>query len=151
MPSAEYKEYDQACAKIKQENAKLLVDFEQWLLGKGLAEKTIRQHTENADFYINDFLLYEDAIPAKNGMANVSMFLGYWFIRKAMWASPASIKQNAVSLKKFYTFMQEQDHIDADDLQYLKETIKEGMPEWVATVERFDDPDITDPMEVWGL
>jgi hypothetical protein len=79
------------------------------------------------------------------------MFLGYWFIRKAMWASPSAIRENAASLKMFYTFMHEQGHIDADDLQDLKETIKEEMPEWVGTVERYDDPDITDPEEVWGL
>ena len=103
------------------------------------------------DFYINTFLLYEDAIPASEGASRLSMFLGYWFIRKAGWASPASIKQNASSLKKFYTFMHEQGHIDTDDLQDLKETIKEEMPEWVGTVERYDDPDITDPEEIWGF
>ena len=32
------------------------------------------------------------------------MFLGFWFIRKAMWASQSSIKGNATSLKKLYTF-----------------------------------------------
>ena len=151
MPSTEYEEYEKACAKIKQENAKLLADFEQWLLGKGLAEKTIEQHVQNAEFYVNTFLLYEDAIAAKEGASHISMCLGYWFIRKAMWASRASIKQNASSLKKFYTFMHEQGHIDADDLQDLKETIKEEMPDWLATVERYDDPDITDPEEIWGF
>jgi site-specific recombinase XerD len=151
MPSTEYDKYEQACKKIRKENAELLVDFEQWLLGKGLAKKTVKRHRENADFYINEFMLNEDATPAKDGASDISMFLGYWFIRKAMWASPASIKQNASSLKKFYTFMHERGQIDADDLQYLKRTIKEEMPEWVATVERYDDPDITDSEEIWGL
>jgi site-specific recombinase XerD len=151
MPSTEYDKYEQACKKIRKENAKLLADFEQWLLGKGLAKKTVKRHRENADFYINEFMLNEDATPAKDGASDISMFLGYWFIRKAMWASPASIKQNASSLKKFYTFMHERGQIDADDLQYLKNTIKEEMPEWVATVERYDDPDITDSEEIWGL
>lgn len=151
MPSTEYDKYEQACKKIRKENAKLLADFEQWLLGKGLAKKTVKRHRENADFYINEFMLNEDATPAKDGASDISMFLGYWFIRKAMWASPASIKQNASSLKKFYTFMQERGHINADVLQHLKKTIKEEMPEWVATVERYDDPDITDSEEIWGL
>jgi hypothetical protein len=35
------------------------------------------------------------------------MFLGYWFIKKAMWAKQSAIKSNAASLKKFYTFMHE--------------------------------------------
>ena len=47
--------------------------------------------------------------------------------------------------------MLEQGQIDADDLQYLKQTIKEELPDWMATVERYDDPEITDPEDIWGL
>lgn len=151
MPDDEYQKYERACKPIQKNNAKLLEQFDQWLSGKGLSEKTVRRHVGNADFYINTFLLYEDAIPAKDGASHISMFLGYWFIRKAMWASPSAIRENAASLKKFYTFMREQGQIDPEELQDLKETIKEEMPEWVGTVERYDDPDITDPNEIWGL
>ena len=151
MPDKEYQTYERACKKIREENTQLLAEFEQWLSDKGLAEKTIGRHVENLVFYIDTYLLNEDAVPAKNGASHVSHFLGYWFIRKAMWASPSSIKENAASLRKFYTFIREQGKISADDLQDLQETIKEGMPEWVGTVERYDDPDITDPEEIWGL
>ena len=151
MPEDEYQKYEQACKRIKKANTKLLEQFEQWLSEQRLAEKTVRRHAENAEFYINTFLLYEDAIPAKEGASQISMFLGYWFIRKAMWASPSAIRESAASLKKFYTFMQEQGEVSAEALQNLKETIKEEMPEWVGTVERYDDPDITDPKEIWGL
>jgi hypothetical protein len=151
VPEDEYAEYERACATIRKENAKLMPDFEQRLSGQGLANKTIRRHVDNVDFYINTYLLNEDAVPASEGAGHVSMFLGYWFVRKAMWASPGAIRENAASLKKFYTFMHEQGHIDTDDLQELKETIKEEMPEWVGTVERYDDPDIDDPEEIWGL
>ena len=151
MPVQEYKKYERACAKVKKDNSKLLDDFKRWLADKGLAKKTIRRHVENIDFYINDFLLYEDAVPASEGASSASMFLGYWFIRKAAWAGPSEIRQNAASLKKFYTFMQEHGKISADDLEELKETIKEGMPEWLGTMDRYDDPGITDPEEVWGL
>ena len=96
-------------------------------------------------------MLHEDAVPASEGASSVSMFLGYWFIRKAAWAGPSEIRQHAASLKKFYAFMQEQGKMSADDLAELKETIKGEMPEWVGTMERYDDPDITDPEEIWGL
>ena len=151
MSDKEYQKYERACKRIRKENAKLLADFEQWLSEKGLAEKTIERHVENGAFYINTFLLYSDAVPAKKGASQVWSFLGDWFIRKAIWASPTSIKQIAASLKKFYTFMHEQGHIDADDLEDLKETIKEEMPDWLATLDRYDDPDTTNPMEIWGL
>ena len=151
MSDKEYQKYERACAKIRKENAKLLADFEQWLSEKGLAEKTIERHVENVEFYINTFLLYSDAVSAKKGASELSSFLGDWFIRKAIWASPTSIKQIAASLKKFYTFIHEQRHIDADDLQDLKETIREEMPDWLATLKHYDDHDSTDPMEIWGL
>ncbi len=151
MLSDEYEQYERACIKIREDNGKLLAAFEQWLTQKGLAKKTVRQHVENVDFYVNTYLLNEDAVPAKDGAGSVSGFLGYWFIRKAMWASPSSIRQSAASLKKFYTFMCERGDIDADDLEELKETIKEEMPEWLATMGRYDDLDMTDPMETWGL
>ena len=36
------------------------------------------------------------------------------------------------------------------DLDELKRWIKEDMPEWLATLERYDDPNIEDLDEVWG-
>ena len=134
----DYKEYERACAKLREENKELLAGFDQWLLSKGLARKTIKQHNENVDFYINDYLLHYDAVPASEGVHGLSMFLGDWFPRKALWASPTSVRELAASLKKFYTFMHETGKIDADDLAELKETIKEEMPEWL---EQLDGPD----------
>ncbi len=36
--------------------------------------------------------------------------------------------------------------IDKEDLINLKQTVKKDMPEWLATLERYDDPSIED---VW--
>jgi site-specific recombinase XerD len=68
-----------------------------------------------------------------------------------MWASQSSIKENASSLKKFYQYMLEKGFTEQQDLDELKLTIKEEMPEWLATVRRYDDPDIEDMEEVWGF
>jgi site-specific recombinase XerD len=146
-----YEKYEQDCEKIRSVNSKLLDEFETWLVQKKLSPKTIKKHSSNVDFYINDFLLYEDAIEAKDGVGSVGMFLGYWFIRKAMWTSQTSIKENASSLKIFYQYMLEKGFIDKQDLVKLKLTIKEDTPEWLATLSRYDDPYIEDMEEVWGL
>ena len=124
----------------------LLNEFEVWLKLSGLSENTINKHFSNIDFYVNEYLLNEDVTEAKDGVGSVGMFLGYWFIRKAMWANQSNIKGNAASLKKFYTFMHEKGLIDKEDLIDLKQTIKEYMPEWLATLRRFDDQSIED---VW--
>jgi len=36
--------------------------------------------------------------------------------------------------------------VEKEDLLDLKEIIKEGMPEWLATLSRYDDPSVED---VW--
>jgi len=144
-----YEQYERDCKRIRELNAALLKEFESWLAEKNLSVKTIRKHISNVDFYINDFLLYGEAIEAADGVGNIGEFLGYWFIRKAMWASPTAIKENASSLKKFYQFMFEKGKISKESLDELKQTIKEDMPEWLATMERYDDPDIEDPEEIW--
>ena len=134
----DFKEYEQACARISDENKTLLEGFKHWLV-KGLAEKTIKRHIENIGFYINDYLLYYDAVPASKGADFVLTFFGDWFPRKALWASPTSVREMAASLKKFYSLMHEAGHIDADDLDELKESIKEGMPDWLEEVADNDD------------
>lgn len=147
----DYEKYEADCKNIRKVNESLLAEFETWLKSSGLSEKTIRNHLSNIDFYINEYLLYEDATEAKDGVHSISTFLGYWFIKKAMWASQASIKSNAASLKKFYTFLLGKGFIDNEDLNDLKETIEEELPEWLATLKRYDDPSIEGMGDVWGF
>ena len=142
----DYEIYDRDCKRIRKENEQLLIEFAVLLHSSGLSEKTIENHVSNIDFYVNNYLLYEDAIEAKDGAISIADFLGYWFIKKAMWASRTSIKSNAASLKKFYNFMLKKGLIGEEDLMDLKETITDSMPEWLTTLERYDDLSIDD---VW--
>jgi intergrase/recombinase len=145
----DHKKYEADCKKIRKTNERLLAEFGTWLQSSGMADKTIRNHLSNIDFYINEYLLYDDATEAKDGVHSVGMFLGYWFIRKAMWASQASIKSNAASLKKFYTFLLEKGIIGDEGLNKLKETIKEEMPEWLARLKRYDGLSEDEMTDVW--
>ena len=142
-----YAKYEKQCKKIKKANKQLLRDFEEWLKASNLSEKTIANHSSNIDFYINEFLLYEDAFEAREGVYSVDMYLGYWFIKKAMWASQASIKGNAASLKKFYTFMKEKGLVSGESLASLQTTIKDRLPEWLSTMARYDDLSVEDVWE----
>ena len=56
-----------------------------------------------------------------------------------MWANQAEIKSNTVSLKKFYTFMLERGLIEKADLVSLKRIIKDGLPDWLAIMKRYDN------------
>lgn len=141
----DYEKYVEDCKTIRDANKRLLSNFETWLKFTNLSKKTIDNHLFNIDFYLNEYLLYQnDSDEKKYGIDAVDMFLGYWFIKKAMWATQSSIKNNAASFKKFYTFMHEKSLIDKDDLAELKKTIKDNMPEWLTTLKRYDDPSVED-------
>ncbi len=146
-----YEQYELDCERIRKNNETMLDEFKKWLSAKQLSPKTIASHCDNLDFYINEFLLYEEAIDASDGVYEIGHFLGFWFIKKAMWASKSSIKSNATSIKKFYEFMLEKGDIDEEDFIELKEEINDNMQEWLDTMDRYDDPDIEDMEEVWGL
>jgi len=64
----DYEEIEEKCKTIRQNNIKLLEDFDAWLKVKRLTDQTIREHMNNIDLFINHFLLYEDAYEAKDGV-----------------------------------------------------------------------------------
>ena len=78
----DYEKYEQECERIRTTNDKLLELFEKDLSDSGLSIKTINRHLANADFYINDFLLREEAHPMEDGVDMIYLFLGDFFIRK---------------------------------------------------------------------
>lgn len=151
MNKRAYEKYLKACEQIRTENEALLSEFQEWLLNQGLSSKVVKKHIDNIDFYLNEYLLYEDAVKAAEGAGRIDMYLSYWFIKKASWASPSLIRSSAASLKKFYTFMREKGLIGEEALKDVKDTIKENMSDWVATVDRYDDASITDPNDIWGF
>jgi hypothetical protein len=141
-------ELDNNLDTIKNENKILLDRFEEYLRNKKLSRTSIDKHIGNVDFFINDFLLHYEPIAAKDGSSQVGCFLGDWFIRKAMWASVTSIRENITSFKKFYQFMFEIDEIPKDDLVELEEEIKECKDDWLENLRKYDDPDV-DLEDIW--
>ena len=139
-----YKDYENNCGQIRQENALLLDGFVALLREQRLAPGTIGKHRENVEFFINEFLLYRDATRPAEGIGEISEFLGDWFIRKAMWSTPRYIKGTATSLYKFYGFLAASDKITLAELAELKGTIAQHLAEWQARCQRYNDVDIDD-------
>ncbi len=107
--------------------------------------KTINRHLTNVDFYINTYLLREDAYDFTHGIWDIDDYLGYFFIRKCMWSTPGNIKSTAASIKKFYQCMLKQEMIQKADYEYLCETIKDNMWKWQSDCEMYNDPDAESP------
>lgn len=136
-----YEEYEKAC-KIEEEKNNILLDiFEEDLKKAGLKDKTIRNHLSNVNFYINEFLFLDDACSFDEGINMLSEFLGYFFIHKCMWSTPATIKSTAASIKKFYKCMLEHGKIQIQDYVTLCECIKDNMDMWQEDCAIYNDPD----------
>ena len=116
----------------KEENEKLLTEFKEYLTGKKLSVKTIKQHVNNLYFYLNEYLNEHNVASAKEGMGygNISDFMGYFFIRKCMWSTPATVRSTAASLKKFYTFMYEKGLVEKEDFEDFKDHMKFSIDGW---------------------
>ena len=141
----DYESYEAECEKIRSDNDKYLDLFEHDLSVAGLANKTIRKHLANVDFYINEFLLREDTHPMEDGVGMLDWFLGDFFIRKCMWSTPGTIKSTATSIKKFYKCMLDHDQIKKQEYDFLCADIKENMDRWQADCEQFNDPEAENP------
>lgn len=141
----EYEVYEKECQEIREINEELLELFEKDMMDKNLADKTINRHLSNVNFYINEYMLREDATLMEDGVRMLDMFLGDFFIRKCMWSTPASIKSTAASIKKFYKCMLDYGKIEKADYEFLCADIKEGMDEWRSACEAYNDPDQEGP------
>lgn len=143
-----YEKFEVECNKQKEENHTFIIGFTRYLENKKILQKTINKHVYNIDFYINDFLLYESPQRASEGITELNYFFSYWFIRKAMWASATSIIGNIASLKHFYSYMNKIGLVSNKELLEMKVEIKDTKDEWIATVKKYDDPNI-DMEDVW--
>ena len=135
-------DYDESrTEEIRTANINYLNGFEDHLKNKGLSAKTIRTHIDNVDFFINYFLLNYEVRDVTHGCYSIGEFLGYFFIKKAMWSSVNAIKSNITSLKKFYSYLLEKDIISDDDYHFMCDIIDEDKNTWFARMERYENID----------
>lgn len=130
---------DEAIERQRMDNQKLLEAFRNYLKEKNLSDKTVAKHTSNIDFFINEFLVYEEIIPPEKGIEEINYFLGSWFIRKALWASVPQIKAMITGFKHFYTFLALQGSISDEELREMKQEIKECKSTWFEEMQEYDD------------
>lgn len=121
-----------------ERNIRSVAEGESDLVSAGLSKSTIRKHLSNVDFYINTYLLREEALDMDQGCIKIGMFLGYYFIHKYMQSMPENIKTTAASIKKYYKCMLEHKCIDKADYEFLCSEIKEYMEEWQEDCARFN-------------
>ena len=130
--------YDTRVQAIRAYNQPILDDFRAWLEQSGLAEKTIKNHVDNIDFFTEYLVYYEplEKLDEADG-SDVWMFLSDWFPRKAMWASEASVKSNIASFKKFFQWMEETGRVSPETVADVLSTLKEGRDHFLEAADAF--------------
>ena len=122
----DFEKFEKQCDEIREINTKYIEEFVDELSKKGFVDKTIKRHYENVDFYLNTYLLREDALTMENGCKDeyLSDFFGYFFIRKCMWSTPDTVKSTMLVLKSF---------IDScmNRIDYQKKTMKNSWIQFV--------------------
>jgi site-specific recombinase XerD len=129
-------DYDAQVRAIQAYNQPILDGFRTWLEHSGLAEKTIKNHVDNIDFFTNYLVYYEplEKLDEADG-SNVWTFLTDWFPRKALWASVTSVKSYLASFKKFFQWMGETGRVSPETVADVLDTLKEGRVEFLEAVE----------------
>lgn len=133
--------YEIKLEENEKRNKNFIQEFEFWLNEKGLVQKTIKKHTSNIDLYLNNFLNFRDITKMEDGINEIDSFLGDWFVRKCMWSSKSSIKENASSIKKFYQCMKEKGYVKEEEYNSLCEEIKDNMECWLEFMDDYDNDD----------
>lgn len=130
----DFEKFEKQCDEIREINAKYIEEFVDELSKKGFVDKTIKRHYGNVDFYLNDFLLREDALTMENGCKDEYLrdFFGYFFIRKCMWITQDTVKSIIASLKKFY-------RLSKEDYEEFTDTIRVNKEYWIDCCSEYND------------
>ena len=138
MNEANTYDYDAQVRAIQAYNQPILAGFRAWLEQSGLAEKTIKNHVDNINFFTDYLVYYEplEKLDEADG-SDIWMFLTDWFPRKALWSSVTSVKSNIASFKKFFQWMGEAGRVSHETVADVLATLKEGRDEFLESVAEF--------------
>ena len=128
---SDFEDFEKKAAQQREKNSKLIEEFEEYLKEKGLSGKTVEKHGSNIAFFVDVFLIYEDVLTPAEGIEEIGIFLSSWFPRKALWASPAHVKDYCAGFKKFYKFLLEKGVIEEEEYRDMLEKIKEDKDDWL--------------------
>lgn len=129
---------------IIEKNDEYLEAFIDYLVESGLKNKTINKHLGNVSFYLNDYLARYEQEEMEKGtyFEYLDEFFGDFFVRKCMWSTPKTIKENITSLNKFYKCMLEKENISLDSYNNYKTITKEYKETWVEYCRDYNDPSV---------
>ena len=130
----EYADYENRCTVIHQQNSSYLHLFESDI--DGLAPKTIKRHLQNVDFFLNTYLLFDEANPLsmQDGVNAIDDFLGY-FLEEKTYFTDSTKRSFVTSLRKFYKSMAKHGKITPEQYEDVVESLQDGGAEYKALLK----------------
>jgi site-specific recombinase XerD len=127
-------------AAISKKNILLIEQFKEYLVRTGLSESTINNHIGNIEFF-SEYLTYYDppTILTNADSSDINGFLGDWFVRKAMWSSPSSVRSNISTFKKLFKWFVIEGQYSNENYKDILDTIKTEKDCWLENSEIDED------------
>lgn len=127
--SKENTDYENQRKVICKQNSSYLQLFEADL--HGLAHKSIKRHLQNVDFFLNTYLLFDEANPLsmQDGVNAIDDFLGY-FLEEKTYFTDSTKRSFVTSLRKFYKSMAKHGKISAEEYNEVEDALKFGSAEY---------------------
>ncbi len=136
-------DFEMNTKEILEKNDEYITIFAKYLEDNGLKNNTINKHCVNVSFYINEYLIYYQNKTMEEGtdFENLDGFFGDFFIRKCMWSTPKSIKENLAGLNKFYKCMFEKKYISSANYKNYKNIVKNYKEAWAMYCHEYNNLD----------
>jgi site-specific recombinase XerD len=133
-------DYHRQVAEIQAYNAPFYEQFAASLAASGLSKRTIETHVGNVQFFADEYLTYYEPLRRVDeaDAGDIGLFLSDWFLRKAMWSSPNAVRGNIASFNKFFKWMGQQGHMDADVVAEILLDLKENRDEYIEDAEAYE-------------
>ena len=132
--SKENTDYENQRKVICKQNSSYLQLFEADL--HGLAHKSIKRYLQNVDFFLNTYLLFDEANPLsmQDGVNAIDDFLGY-FLEEKTYFTDSTKRSFVTSLRKFYKSMAKHGKITPEQYEDVVESLQDGGAEYKALLK----------------
>lgn len=119
---------------FNQQNSSYLHLFEADL--HGFAPRTIKRHLQNMDFFLNTYLVFDEACPLtmEEGVNAIDDFLGY-FLEEKTYFTDSTKRSFVTSLRKFYKSMAKYGKITPEQYDDVVESLHDGGAEYKALLK----------------
>ena len=70
-------DFEKEAEQHRKQNSKIIEEFEEYLRNKGLSKKTVKKHSSNIAFFVDDYLIYDEVLTPADGISQIGMFLDF--------------------------------------------------------------------------